>query len=322
MAYDPGIQKYVDRARKALGEMGDVGNLTLAQRRARADRQAALISEPYPASLAVSDTYIVLAGREIPVRVYRPHSDGPLPAIVYLHGGSFVAGSPQGHDFITASLACNTGAQVFSVHYRRAPENPYPAPTEDAYEALTWVAREAQMLGIDPQRIAVAGDSAGGNLAAACALLARDRGGPDLRMQALIYPTLDADLDTPSYLHNTQDAFLTREAMAFALESFLPPAAAAMRDDGYALPMRAANHAGLPPAYLLLADHDPLLDDGKRYADKLRSAGIAVEVRVGAGMIHGFLRARRLSAAVDAEFHLLCGALRQALALPEPAERW
>ncbi|CAM3549262.1 Carboxylesterase NlhH [Bordetella sputigena] len=322
MAYDPGIQQYVDRTRKALAEMGDLGSLTLAQRRARADRQAALMNEPYPASLAVNDTYIVLPGREILVRVYRPRSDAPLPAIVYLHGGSFVAGSPQGHDFITASLAFNTGALVLSVHYRRAPENPYPAPTDDACEALTWAAREAAMLGIDADRIAIAGDSAGGNLAAACALLARDRGGPRLRMQALIYPTLDADLDTPSYLHNTQDAFLTREAMAYALESFLPPTVGAMRDDGYALPMRAASHAGLPPAYLLLADHDPLLDDGRRYADKLRAAGTDVEMRIGVGMIHGCLRARRLSAAVDMEFHRMCEALRKALALPEPAERW
>ncbi|ARP81352.1 lipase [Bordetella genomosp. 8] len=322
MAYDPGIQDYVDRTRKALAEMGELGALTLAQRRARADRQAALISEPYPASLDVTDTYIVLPGREILVRVYRPRADAPLPAIVYLHGGSFVAGSPQGHDFITASLAANTGAQVLSVHYRRAPENPYPAPTEDAYEALTWAAREADMLGIDPDRLAVAGDSAGANLAAACALLARDRGGPRLRMQALAYPTLDADLDTPSYLHNTQDAFLTREGMAYALESFLPASAAALRDDGYALPMRAASHAGLPPAYLLLADHDPLLDDGRRYAEKLSAAGVPVDMRIGVGMIHGFLRARRLSAAVDMEFHRMCKALRVALALPEPAQRW
>lgn len=320
MAYDPGIQAYVDRTRSALGNMADLGALTLAQRRARADRAAALIGEPYPESLEVNDTYIVLPGRELLVRVYRPRAQAPLPAIVYLHGGSFMAGSPQGHDFITASLACNTGAQVLSVHYRRAPENPYPAPTDDAYAALCWAARDADMLGVDPGRIAVAGDSAGANLAAACALLARDRNGPALRMQALVYPTLDADFDTPSYLNNTQDAFLTRDAMMAALDAFLP--APCDRDDGYALPLRAASHAGLPPAYLLLADHDPLLDDGLRYADKLRACGNPVQLRIGKGMIHGFLRARRLSPAVDAEFHQMCAALRQALDLPEPAERW
>ncbi|MFU2067550.1 alpha/beta hydrolase [Bordetella hinzii] len=319
MTYDPGIQAYVDEARRALGRMAGL-QISLAQRRTRADQYAALVREPYPAGLAVSDTYIVRQGHEIPVRIYRPESQAALPTIVYLHGGSFVAGSPQGHDFITASLAANTGAQVFSVHYRRAPENPYPAPTQDAYEALRWAADEADMLKVDTDRIAVAGDSAGGNLAAACALLARDRQGPRLRMQALVYPTLDADLDTPSYLHNTQDAFLTREAMAFALEAFLPggPDAA----DGYALPMRAADHAGLPPAYLLLADHDPLLDDGLRYADKLRKAGTAVQLRVGQGMIHGFLRARRYSAVAEAEFQRLCDALRGALDLPAPARRW
>ncbi len=170
------------------------------------------------------------------------------------------------------------------MHYRRAPENPYPAPTQDAYEALLWAADEADMLKVDTDRMAVAGDSAGGNLAAACALLARDRQGPRLRMQALVYPTLDADLNTHSYLHNTQDAFLTREAMSFALNAFLPDGLDGA--DGYALPMLATDHAGLPPAYLLLADHDPLLDDGLRYADKLRQAGTAAQVRVGQGMIH------------------------------------
>lgn len=128
MAYDPGIQAYVERARRALGDMAGLKALTLAQRRVRADRYAALVREPYPESLEVSDTYIVQPGHEIPVRVYRPRAEGPLPTIVYLHGGSFVAGSPQGHDFITTSLACNTGAQVLSVHYRRAPENPIPRP--------------------------------------------------------------------------------------------------------------------------------------------------------------------------------------------------
>lgn len=320
MAYDPGIQEYVERARGALGNMADLGALTLTQRRLRADRAAALVNEPYPAWLEVSDTYIVLPGRELLVRVYRPRSQLPLPAIVFLHGGSFMAGSPQGHDFITASLACNTGAQVISVHYRRAPENPYPAPTEDSYEALCWAAREADLLGIDPHRIAVAGDSAGGNLAAACALLARDRNGPRLRMQALVYPTLDADFDTPSYLNNTNDAFLTRDAMKASFAAFLPSAGA--YTDGYALPMRAASHAALAPAYLLLADHDPLLDDGIRYAEKLRAAHVPVQLRVGKGMIHGFMRARRFSDAVEAEFQLLCAALRSALDLPEPPGRW
>lgn len=320
MAYDPGIQAYVDHARRSMGSLAGLANVSLAERRLRADRYAALVQEPYPETLKVSDTYIVLAGREIPVRIYRPDSPAPQPAIIYLHGGSFVAGSPQGHDFITASLACNTGAQVLSVHYRRAPENPYPAPTDDCYEALCWAAREADALGVDPDRLAIAGDSAGGNLAAACALLARDRQGPALRMQALIYPTLDADLDSPSYRENVNDAFLTRDAMAFALKSFL--ADALDTQDGYALPMRARNHGGLPPAYLLLADHDPLLSDGLRYGELLAGAGVPAQVKVVKGMIHGFLRARRMSQAADDAFHEMCAALCQALALPAPAKRW
>lgn len=320
MAYEEGIQAYVEHARSALGGMAGLKQLSLAERRMRADQYAALVQEPYPSNLQVSTTYIALPGREIPVRVYRPVATHPLPTIIYLHGGSFVAGSPEGHDFITASLAANTGAQVLSVHYRRAPENPYPAPTDDAYEALCWAHREAALLGVDPERLAIAGDSAGGNLAAACALLARDRGGPSLRMQALIYPTLDADLDTPSYLNNTDDAFLTRDAMAFALHSFLP--GGLDKADGYALPMRAQSHANLAPAYLLLADHDPLLDDGTRYAEKLEAAGTPVELRIGKGMIHGFVRARRFSPVAEMELQRLCDALRHALELPEPTSRW
>ncbi|MVW79532.1 alpha/beta hydrolase [Bordetella sp. 02P26C-1] len=319
MAYDSGIQAYVEQARQTLGNMAGL-KITLSQRRTRADQYAALVREPYPAFLEVSDTYIVKPGYEIPVRIYRPKRSGPLPTIVYLHGGSFVAGSPQGHDFITASLACNTGAQVLSVHYRRAPENPYPAPTQDAYDALCWALEEAELLNVDPERIAVAGDSAGGNLAAACALMARDKNGPALRMQALIYPTLDADLDTPSYLNNTEDAFLTRDAMTFALNAFLENDLSTQ--DGYALPMRAADHSRLPPAFMLLADHDPLLDDGLRYAEKLRAAGTDAQTRVGKGMIHGFLRARRFSEVAESEFQALCDALRKALNLPEPAQRW
>lgn len=320
MTYTPGISNYVEHARSAMGRFAGLNDLTLNQRRLRADDYAALVREPYPEGLEVGDTFVVAEGREIFVRWYRPSAATQLPTILYFHGGSFVAGSPQGHDFITAGIACNTGAQVISVHYRRAPENPYPAALQDCYEVLLWAVRESAALGVDPERIALAGDSAGGNLAAACAILARDRKGPSVRQQVLIYPALDADLNTDSYLNNTQDAFLTRDAMIFALNAYLDGALSTA--DGYALPMRAASHENLPPAFILVADHDPLHDDGVRYQTKLRAAGVEAELRTGRGLIHGFLRARRFCPVVEHEFQAMCASIRTALDSCGPLISW
>jgi len=321
MTYESGIEAYVAFARQAAGGLAGLKGLTLADRRTRADRYAELVREPYPGTLSVRDTYMVLPGRELFARIYRPDDvPGPLATVLYFHGGSFVAGSPQGHDFITASLAHHANVQVISVHYRRAPETPYPGPTEDCYAALCWTAEHADMLGVDVHRLGVAGDSAGGNLAAACALLARDRAGPALRIQALIYPTLDDDLDSPSYLNNTQDAFLTREAMEFAIDAFLPKGVP--RDDGYALPMRARSHRDLPTTYIVVADHDPLMDDGRRYAEKLKLADVDVTLQVAPGAIHGFLRARRYSAMAESQCQLLCTALRNSMDRPAPRVPW
>lgn len=317
-ALDPGIALYVQKAREQNGRLAGLVDLSPEQRRIRAELFARMTAEPHPPGLEVHTTYVTLPGREIPVRIYRPAGgEAPRPGIVYFHGGSWIAGSPESHDFVTASLAANTGAMLLSVHYRRAPENPYPAPTEDCYAALVWAAGRAETLGLDPRRLAVAGDSAGGNLAAACTLLARDRGGPAICHQTLIYPTLDDDLDTPSYLAGT-DPILTRQAMREALDAFLPDGAAA--DDGYALPMRGALH-GLPPAFLSIAGLDPLRDDGLRYTARLEEAGVPVIARVGPGMTHSYIRARRLSAVAEEEFQAMCAAIRAALGLPE-VPRW
>ncbi|WP_198380879.1 alpha/beta hydrolase [Roseomonas sp. KE2513] len=310
---DPGVVAYVEKARRDAGRMAGIVDLSPDQRRLRAEILARVTAERHPDWLSTHTTYVTLPGREIPVRVYVPAGDGPRPAILYLHGGSWIAGSPESHDFITASLAANTGAVVLSVHYRRAPENPYPAATEDAYAALCWAAERAEALGIDPDRIAIAGDSAGGNLAAACALMARDRGGPAIRHQTLLYPTLDDDLETESYRAST-DPILTRAAMREALEAFLPEGAGPQ--DGYALPMRAPSLAGLPPAYLSIAALDPLRDDGLRYAARLERAGVPTVTRVGPGLIHGYVRMRRFSAVAETEFQAVCAEIRVALNLP------
>lgn len=321
MLYTPGIHSYLDKVHAEMGRLAGLKDLSLAQRRLRADQYAELVREPYPEPLSVRDTFITAAGREIFVRIYQPQpAETPQACLIYFHGGSFVAGSPQGHDFITASLACHTGAQVISVHYRRAPENPYPAALEDGYEALKWVSQESQALGIDPNKIAVAGDSAGGNIAAACALLARDQAGPEIQQQILVYPCLDADLGTESYLNNKNDAFLTKEAMRFALDSYLENQID--RDDGYALPMRAKHHQGLPPALILVAEHDPLRDDGIRYHQKLLQSGVHSVLQRGPGLIHGYLRARRFCPVVEDQFQQMCTEIRHTLRIEQAPIPW
>lgn len=306
---EPGLQAYLDHTRRVTANLGPLGGLTPGQRRERAERYALATQEPHPPGLRTHTAYIVLPGREIPVRIYRP--PGPAQtALVYLHGGSWIAGSPETHDFVTASLAMNTGAQILSVHYRRAPENPYPAPTEDAFAALCWAFDNAVSLGLDAARIGLAGDSAGGNLAAGASLMARDRGGPRPACLVLVYPVLDRDLDTPSYQAG-RDPILTRAAMREALDAFAPP------DEPYALPLRANDVAGLPPTILSIAERDPLRDEGLAFAARLAAADVQVWCREAPGMIHSYPRARRHSAAAEAEFQQLCAAIRGALGLPD-----
>lgn len=306
---EPGLQAYLDHTRRVTAGLGPLGGLTAAQRRERAERYARATQEPHPHGLHTRTDYVVLTGREIPVRIYRP--PGPAQAgLLYLHGGSWIAGSPETHDFVTASLAMNTGAQILSVHYRRAPENPYPAPTGDAFAALCWAFDNAEALGLDPARIGLAGDSAGGNLAAGAALMARDRGGPRPACLVLIYPVLDRDLDRPSY-QAARDPILTRDAMREAIEAFAPP------DEPYALPLRAPDLAGLPPTVLSVAERDPLRDEGLAFAARLRAASVPLWCREAPGMIHSYPRARRHSAVAEAEFQQLCAAIRTALSLPD-----
>ncbi len=315
MPCDPEIVAFFDHVTREMDRFAATGGLTVEERRWRAEEYAALTAEPHPPGLESRQRYIALPGREVPVLVHRPRSSEPLPAIVFFHGGSYVAGSPQSHDFISASIAHNTGAAVISVHYRRAPENPYPAPTDDCYAAVCWAAQQAARLGIDPARIAVAGDSAGGSLAAACTLLARDRQGPSIRHQALMYPGLGAGPSTDSFRNNTHDLFLKPQGIEFAQKAFLGDAV----PDGYSSPLRADSHAGLPPAYVLVAELDPLHDDGMLYAQKLRDAGVPATFRSAPGMVHGFVRARRWSKVAQAEFAQMCAAMREALELPVPA---
>ena len=249
------------------------------------------------------------------LRVYRPLGEGALPAIVYFHGGGWVMGSIESHNALCHGLASRSGCVVAAVDYRLAPEDPFPAGLDDCVAAVAWVVANAGELGVDPERVAVGGDSSGGNLAAAACLVARDRGGPPIAFQLLIYPVLAFGYDTPSYAENAEGYFLTAVAMRWFSDQYLSrPEHAA---DPYAAPLLAADLAGLPPAHMVTAEYDPLRDEDEAYVAAMADAGVATSLHRYDGMIHGFVR---MAASLDqgrAALDECAAVLRQAL---RPAE--
>jgi acetyl esterase len=248
---------------------------------------------------------------DIPVRVYRPAGDGPLPLVVFFHGGGWVIGGIDSHDGLCRQLANGAGVVVVSVDYRLAPEHTFPAAADDAYAATVWAVEHAAALGADGSRVAVAGDSAGGNLAAVVALMARDRGAPALRFQLLVYPVVDFVRDLPSMQRNAVGYYLTREGMAWFDDLYTPNAAD--RSNPYAAPLRAGSHAGLPPALVITAEFDPLADEGAAYVDALSASGVPATLSHYEGVFHGFfsmsLAVAKGKAAVDEASAALRGAL-------------
>lgn len=265
----------------------DISIATVAEVRA-AYNQSMQIGEPLPVA-AVRDLDISLDGRTLAARLYMPVMDaGAPPLTVYYHGGGWVIGTLDTHDATCRALARSSNAAVLSVGYRLAPEHPYPAPVEDCYDALVWAADNAANLGIDPDRLAVAGDSAGGNLAAAVAIMARDRSGPTLRHQCLIYPVTDTDFATTSYVENGGGAyFLSEQTMRWFWAHYLGDVAP--ENAPLARVIDTPNLAGLPPATMIAAEYDPLRDEGLAYAARLEGAGVRVDAAVAPGMIHGFV---------------------------------
>jgi acetyl esterase len=211
-----------------------------------------------------------------------------LPVVVFFHGGGWVLGSIASHDALCRRLCNSSGCLVMSVDYRLAPEHKFPAAVDDCFAATEWVAAHASELGGDSRRLAVGGDSAGGNLAAVVAILARDRGGPQLAYQMLLYPITDFMPDTESYRRNGSDYFLTTSTVAWFWNHYLNESSEGAH--WTASPMRAASLSGLPPALVLVAEFDPLFDEGLRFAERLELAGVPVERMTCAGQIHGFLR--------------------------------
>ena len=260
---------------------------------------------------AVADHRVPVAGGEITVRLYGPAGHGPHPVLVFYHGGGWVIGDLYTHDGLCRSIVNAAGCAVASVDYRLAPEFKYPVAVEDSYTALTWMASNASRLGLDPARVAVGGDSAGGNLSAAVALLARDRRGPRLLLQLLIYPVTNYDFTTGSYHENATGYVLTTEDMRWFWRHYLTREE--QGGEPAASPLRAKSLADLPPALVITAGCDPLRDEGEAYAARLRDAGVPVTLTQYPGMFHGFIRMTRILDQARAGLDEMAGALRKAL---------
>jgi acetyl esterase len=250
----------------------------------------------------------LLAFENYAIRVYRPVVGATLPALVYFHGGGWTIGDVDTHDVLCRQLALGARCAVFSVDYRLAPEHPFPAAVDDCFAATRYVAQNAAKLNV--RGIAVGGDSAGGNLAAAVALLARDGGDPTLAFQLLIYPATDQRCATPSHEHNAQGYLLTRDAIHYFRRAYLPNEKDWL--DWRASPLLAKNHAKLPPALVITAGYDPLLDEGRAYAERLKAAGVSVAYREFGDMVHGFVLFGGVLETANVAVAECCAALRSA----------
>jgi acetyl esterase len=252
----------------------------------RGNRQSQLaFSGPVEKVKEVVNRYIPGPTADLPIRIYRPTADTSAPAIIYLHGGGWVLNFLDIYDASLSRLANQTGATIISVHYQKAPEHPFPIPFDDCYATLLWAIENADALQIDKKRIGVAGDSAGGNLASAVALKARDNG-IKLAFQLLVYPCNDRNFDTASYKEHATGLGLTTQAMKWFWDQYLQ--GDAHDENPYAIPQRATDFSSLTPAIFITAQYDPLTSDSEKYAEALRKAGVTVEYREYAGMIHGF----------------------------------
>jgi acetyl esterase len=282
---DPEIQQLVDQMEAAAPPAER--EVPLDEARAAHDRDGVLLGGPGEEVASVRDLAVPGPGGPIPVRVFRPAGDAPLPVVAYAHGGGWMLGSLDGFDPVCRALANASGALVASIGYRLAPEHPFPAGLEDVLAAVRWLAAHAPELDGDPARLAIAGDSAGGNLATVAARRLRDDGGPALRFQALVYPVCDRAPDTLSYRENSDGFGLTAQSMEYFWQLYL--AGADGRDPDVS-PLRADDLSGLPPAFVLTVDSDVLRDEGEAYARALEAAGVPVTLRRYDGAVHGFFR--------------------------------
>lgn len=299
-----------DEVKTLLGVLNDgfprVEQMTGAEARAAVLARKQLAADPEPMA-SVEDLEIDGPGGQLPLRVYHPldaGTGGPLPAVVFAHGGGFVFCDLDTHDELCRAMSNAVSAVVISVDYRLAPEHPAPAAAEDVYAALEWASARSDELGVDAGRIVVAGDSAGGNLAAVTALMARDRNGPTIAGQVLMYPVIADDFETASYREFAEGYFNTRAAMQWYWEQYAPESAREANAPHYISPAQADTLADLPPAIVVTAACDPLDDEGTAYAERLRSEGVPTTNRRYDGIFHGFMTIPSLAVTAEARTSL------------------
>jgi acetyl esterase len=276
------------QARRVLDQLAALGlppNHTVSPQQARINMNSRPQSAG-PEVARVEDRAIPGPGPDVPVRIYTPDGRGPFPVLVWFHGGGWVVGDLDTADGTARRLTAQTGCVVVSVDYRLAPEARFPAAAEDCYAVTQWVATNAAGIDADPGRIAVGGDSSGGNLAAVVSLMARDRGVSPPVFQLLVYPVIARDFDTGSYRQNGEGYGITRDSMKWYWDLYLTEDADA--SNPYAAPLLANDLSGLPPALVITAEFAPLCDEGEAYAQRLQEAGVAVTYSRYDGMIHGF----------------------------------
>ncbi len=308
MPLDPDAQALLDIVKAANRPSFDTVGATEARNLYRAGRKV-LSPDPLPVA-EVRDLTMPGPGGPIPLRLYRGAEGGALPAMVFFHGGGWVVGDIETHDVMCRHLAWASRGAVLSVDYRLAPEHKFPAAFEDCLAATEWAAANAGALGIDAERLAVGGDSAGGNLAAAVALAVRERGGPALCRQFLIYPAVDAAMTHPSIILRAEGYMLTAATMRWFWDQYLR----GPEDwrDWRAAPLVAGDLAGVAPAYVLTAGYDPLCDEGEAYAERLDDAGVPMRLRRFDGQIHGFCQNGKMIGEAFTALEEIAAAMREA----------
>ena len=260
----------------------------------------------------VEDTTIPGPAGKIPVRIYTPAGKGPFPVLVWFHGGGWVIGSPSMVDHAIRHVVNKAGCICVSVDYRLAPEHKFPAAADDCYAATKWVAENGKKINADPSHIAVGGDSAGGNLSAVVALMARDRGGPKLVHQVMLYPVIENNFNTKSYQDNATGYLLSRDMMVWFWDLYLNKPKEASH--AYVAPIRAADLRGVAPALIVTAEFDPLRDEGEAYGKRLKEFGVPTVVKRYDGMIHGFFGMYETISASNDLINQVSDALKQAFA--------
>jgi len=281
MPLDPQVKQVMEQV-AALG-LPPADTLSPAEARANAKLRP---RSPGPEVAKVEDRSIPGPDGDVPVRIYTPGGDGPFPILAWYHGGGWVVGDLDSADGTARNLCVGGQCVVVSVDYRLAPDTKFPGPAEDCWAATTWAVNNASSINGDPARLAVGGDSAGGNLAAALSLMAADRGGPAIALQLLVYPVTDVNFNTVSYGENAEGYALTKTGMQWYWEHYLSKDEDAANP--YAAPLQAKSLAGQPPALVITAEYDPLRDEGEAYAKRLQEAGVETTYTLYDGVIHGF----------------------------------